>query len=157
MAPVLVTGATGNVGSAVLRCLTANGVAARVAGRPGRAEDHLPDNVVALDFTDPSTWSAAFDGVESMFLMRPPAIGNVRRDLLPPSRPLGTLAYATSCSCRFGRRSTRAICLWSSPSISERSQPLFRTRHLARQEPTTADLLARDAEEERPWTFSPWV
>ncbi len=28
---------------------------------------------------------------------------------------------------------------------------------LARQQPTTAHLLASDAEEERPWAFSPWV
>ena len=83
MAHILVTGATGNVGSAVLRSLTANGVEARVAGRAGRIADRTPDNVVAFDFTDPGTWSAAFRGVESMFLMRPPVIGNVRRDLLP--------------------------------------------------------------------------
>jgi len=80
---VLVTGATGNVGSAVLRTLTANGVEARVAGRLGRTADGAPAYYVALDFTGPGTWSAAFTGVESMFLMRPPAIGNVRRDLLP--------------------------------------------------------------------------
>ena len=36
-----------------------------------------------LDFTDPSTWATAFRGVESLFLVRPPAIGNVKRDLLP--------------------------------------------------------------------------
>ena len=83
MAPILVTGATGNVGSAVLRTLTANGAVARVAGRLGRTAEGRPDNVVAFDFTDPGTWSAAFEGVESMFLMRPPAIGKVRRDLLP--------------------------------------------------------------------------
>jgi uncharacterized protein YbjT (DUF2867 family) len=83
VAPILVTGATGNVGSAVLRTLAANGVEARVAGRAGQAGAHLPDDGVAFDFADPSTWSAAFEGVDSMFLMRPPAIGNVRRDLLP--------------------------------------------------------------------------
>lgn len=83
MAPILVTGATGNVGSAVLRTLTAHGAETRVAGRPGGAADRLADDGVAFDFVDPSTWSAAFAGVESMFLLRPPAIGNVRRDLLP--------------------------------------------------------------------------
>ena len=82
MAPILVTGATGNVGSAVLRSLTANG---EKPASPAVSADRrrAPDNVVAFDFTDPGTWSAAFGGVESMFLMRPPAIGNVRRDLLP--------------------------------------------------------------------------
>jgi len=81
--PVLVTGATGNVGSAVLRTLIANGVEARVAKRLARTAEGTPGDVVAFDFTDPATWSAAFTGVEWRFLMRPPAIGNVRRDLLP--------------------------------------------------------------------------
>ena len=84
MAPILVTGATGNVGSAVLRSLTAqrgrNSSRPAVSAGPPKS---TPDNVVAFDFADPGTWSAAFEGVESMFLMRPPAIGNVRRDLLP--------------------------------------------------------------------------
>lgn len=75
------TGATGNVGRAVLRTLTANGVEPRVARRPGGAGSHPSD--VAFDFTEPGTWSAAFAGIESMFLLRPPALGNVRRDLLP--------------------------------------------------------------------------
>jgi len=37
---------------------------------------------VSLDFTDPSTWSA-FDGVERMFLMRPPQLSNIARDMIP--------------------------------------------------------------------------
>jgi uncharacterized protein YbjT (DUF2867 family) len=38
---------------------------------------------VPFDFTDALTWPDAFSGVESLFLVRPPAVGNVRRDLLP--------------------------------------------------------------------------
>ncbi|SDR81957.1 Uncharacterized conserved protein YbjT, contains NAD(P)-binding and DUF2867 domains [Paraoerskovia marina] len=68
---ILVTGASGNVGGAVTRALDAAGVTYAVAERPG------------FDFTDSSTWASTFDGVESMFLVRPPAIGNVKRDLLP--------------------------------------------------------------------------
>lgn len=83
--PILVTGATGNVGRAVLRALIAAGEDTRIAARPGRAGAELPDqgDVVAFDFTQPETWSAAYEDVRSMFLMRPPALGNVRRDLLP--------------------------------------------------------------------------
>ncbi|BDZ43360.1 NAD(P)-dependent oxidoreductase [Paraoerskovia sediminicola] len=80
MAKILVTGASGNVGAAVVRALTEAGVEHRTADR------HVPagtTDAVAFHFTDPSTWSAAFEGVESLFLVRPPAIGNVRRDLLP--------------------------------------------------------------------------
>lgn len=38
---------------------------------------------VRFDFTDPTSWRAVFDGVEVMLLVRPPAVGNVKRDLLP--------------------------------------------------------------------------
>ncbi|GAA1724819.1 NAD(P)H-binding protein [Isoptericola hypogeus] len=77
---ILVTGASGNVGSAVVRELEAAGADLRLAVRsPGPADGRE----VAFDFTDPATWRTAFDGVRSMFLVRPPAIGNVKRDLLP--------------------------------------------------------------------------
>ena len=82
MAAILVTGTSGNVGGAVLRALTAAGTHPRIAVRPGLTSPP-PDGAVAFDFTQPDRWSAAFAGVESMFLLRPPALGNVRRDLLP--------------------------------------------------------------------------
>jgi len=76
----LVTGARGNVGEVVARELLNSVEDVRLAVRaptPGVA------NEVTFDFTDPATWARAFDGIESMFLVRPPAIGNVKRDLLP--------------------------------------------------------------------------
>lgn len=77
---ILVTGANGNVGQAVARELRAQDADLRLAVRSpaGGAVD-----AVAFDFTDPTTWSRTFEGARSMFLMRPPAIGNVTRDLLP--------------------------------------------------------------------------
>jgi uncharacterized protein YbjT (DUF2867 family) len=85
LSSILITGATGNVGRVVLRALTAAGTQTRVALRPGRTGGSRPEagDAIAFDFTDPATWSRAFAGVESMFLVRPPALGNVRRDLLP--------------------------------------------------------------------------
>ncbi|WP_265523616.1 NmrA family NAD(P)-binding protein [Oerskovia flava] len=80
MSTILVTGASGNVGAAVVRILTAAGVDHR------RADRHSPaghGDTVVFDFTDPATWAGAFEGVHSLFLVRPPAIGNVTRDLLP--------------------------------------------------------------------------
>ena len=80
---VLVTGATGNVGRAVARYLVDQGepVISAVSGAVG--------NVVAgsearpFDFTDSSGWSAAFAGVDRLFLLRPPAISDVQRYLFP--------------------------------------------------------------------------
>lgn len=88
--PVLVTGATGNVGRYVV-----DGVSA--AGRSVRAAVPHPDRVqrppgagavtsVRFSFTEPSTWTTAFDGVEVMFLMRPPHLSNIDRDLVPALR-----------------------------------------------------------------------
>lgn len=81
--PILVTGASGNVGRAVVRTLLTNKAEVRLAGRSGQSASQTGVDTVDFDFTDASTWPAAFRGVESMFLMRPPAIGNVGRDLLP--------------------------------------------------------------------------
>ena len=38
---------------------------------------------VRFDFSDPSTYEAAFAGVETMVLVRPPDMTNPRRDLFP--------------------------------------------------------------------------
>jgi uncharacterized protein YbjT (DUF2867 family) len=88
---ILVTGASGNVGREVMRALAERGVAARAAipdpigGRsPGEATNAVGTvDTVRFDFTDPSTFPAAFDGVERLFLVRPPAISAVERDIRP--------------------------------------------------------------------------
>ena len=71
MGEILITGASGNVGGAVARALAEHAVPYRTAERPG------------FDFTDPTTWAETFAGVRELFLVRSPALGNVRRDLLP--------------------------------------------------------------------------
>lgn len=69
---ILVTGARGRVGRAVLDALLAAGVPAgdlRASGRDPSLLD-LPDGVtgVALDLTDPASLAAALEGVEQVFL-----------------------------------------------------------------------------------------
>ena len=84
-APILVTGATGNVGAPLVRELLGLGAPVRVAARdPDAAAAALGGGVdaVRFDITDPATFGA-FDGVERMFLLRPPAVSDVKRDVVP--------------------------------------------------------------------------
>lgn len=82
--PVLVLGATGTVGREVLRGLGERGAPARAAARtPSAAVVAGGAPVVRFDLSDRSTWAPALDGVTALFLMRPPAVVAVRRDLLP--------------------------------------------------------------------------
>lgn len=76
--PILVTGATGNVGAPLVEALRVEGAAVRPASRHNRDPEG-----VSFDFADPATWEAAFDGVRSMFLVRPPQVADVRAGLMP--------------------------------------------------------------------------
>jgi uncharacterized protein YbjT (DUF2867 family) len=78
---ILVTGATGNVGRHLVAELSAVDVGVRLASRSGPASP--TGSAVRFDFTEPPTWAAAFTGIDVMFLVRPPALSRVRRDLLP--------------------------------------------------------------------------
>lgn len=81
---VLVTGATGTVGRALVTELLAAGVPVRAGvRRPGQTD--LPGGAeqVHLDFADPATAAPALAGVDRVFLMRPPAISDVRTALGP--------------------------------------------------------------------------
>lgn len=83
--PVLVTGAPGNVGTPLVRELLGLGASVRVAARDvDAAAATFGDavEVVRFDFTDPATFTA-FEGVERMFLLRPPAIADVAGVLGP--------------------------------------------------------------------------
>ena len=75
--PVLVTGATGNAGRAVLDALLARGLPARAAVRNPRGR--FPDGVDAarFDFGEPETWAAALDGAKGVFLVLPPGLGRL--------------------------------------------------------------------------------
>lgn len=89
MGVILVTGALGNVGAEVIAHL----MAGKAAGRTIRAADLSVEKVrerfgdaveaVAFDFSKKETFSPAFTGVESMFLMRPPQISDVKHFIFP--------------------------------------------------------------------------
>lgn len=83
--PVLVTGASGNVGREVVRALVARGIPVRVTGRAGKAPPDAPPGVesVPLDFARPETFEPAVRGIRGLFLLRPPAIADVDSTLNP--------------------------------------------------------------------------
>lgn len=77
MDTVLVTGATGTVGSRVVAQLEDAAVRVRAAVRD-TATATVPEGVetVPFDFERPETWGRALEGVTSMFLVRPPELGH---------------------------------------------------------------------------------
>lgn len=80
--PILVTGATGNVGSAVVTRLLARGVECRIGVRDPASVPPRPGvTPVALDLRRPDGFSAAVAGAGGLFLVRPPAIADVRPTL----------------------------------------------------------------------------
>jgi uncharacterized protein YbjT (DUF2867 family) len=82
---VLVTGASGNVGSYVVKELLNMGEQVVSAGTDIRKLEGLFESrkdVVYLDLTDKSTFDKALEGVDRVFLMRPPHLGKPK-DLYP--------------------------------------------------------------------------
>src|SRR3954464_7365985 len=71
---ILVTGATGTTGSALLRLLEQRGVAVRAMIRRDRDAARLgltPAAVVVADFDDPGSIRAALRGVHGVYLVTP--------------------------------------------------------------------------------------
>lgn len=67
---ILITGATGTIGSDVIRQLAAQGVAVRAATRdPERAGFPAGVEVVRVDYRDPATFGPAMRGVEAALLV----------------------------------------------------------------------------------------
>ena len=90
MKPVLVTGATGTVGKEVVAALQSSGRKLRVATTNSaktaprfEAQGLTAGDVVKLEFGDSATYPAAFEGVEKMFLMRPPQITDIKNKMIP--------------------------------------------------------------------------
>lgn len=83
---IVITGAPGNVGTELVRQLKHMQVSFRVGAR--RAESAQLElgeaiNVVTFDFLKPDTYESTFAGAERLFLVRPPSLANVQRDIAP--------------------------------------------------------------------------
>lgn len=77
------TGSSGNVGRALVAALLEAGDPVRATVRPGAPTPEPDRDVVTFDFEEPTTWGAALDGVDRVFLMRPPAISDTKRVIRP--------------------------------------------------------------------------
>jgi len=83
---ILVIGATGNVGSEVVKILLEQGQSVIAAVRdPAKARRTLGDGPVYLpfDFKQPESFAAAFAGIDKVFLVRPPDISDIKKYVAP--------------------------------------------------------------------------
>lgn len=79
-------GAMGNVGAEVIKTLQAQGVRVRAADLfPERVKQRFGEDIEAVpfDFSKPETFAPAFRGIKKMFLMRPPQISDIQKDMVP--------------------------------------------------------------------------
>ena len=84
--PILVIGATGNVGQAVVRSLHHCGSISRATTLNDQTAINLPreaDETVIFDFAKPETFKDSFKYVKKMFLMRPPALSDANKYFKP--------------------------------------------------------------------------
>ncbi|MGW5664042.1 SDR family oxidoreductase [Streptomyces sp. NPDC003758] len=91
---ILVTGASGNVGTALLTRLHADGVAARAAYRDPHTTAQVIESggqAVTLDLTMPDTIGPALDGIEAVFLLgaTSPAQTTHELNMLAAARAVG--------------------------------------------------------------------
>jgi uncharacterized protein YbjT (DUF2867 family) len=84
---IFITGATGNVGAEIVRQLSELEHHVRVAQRNLHSSSNWsPSSTVEyvnFDFKQPQTFAKAFQGVKRVFLMRPPALSQVKTYMYP--------------------------------------------------------------------------
>ena len=86
MGKILITGATGNVGRELVKiCSSENVEAVAAVSDLAKSAGRFPSGIEPreFDFTRPETYAGAMRRVSKVFLMRPPAVSNVRRDIYP--------------------------------------------------------------------------
>jgi uncharacterized protein YbjT (DUF2867 family) len=116
MSKILVTGATGTIGKEVVRALRAKNLDVRAGARTPeklKALEALGAEVVALDYEDPASVKAAFQGVDRVFLLTP-----FVEDPIPLVK--GALQAARDAGVRFVLRMSAGGADASSPAVLAR-------------------------------------
>lgn len=81
---IFVTGASGNVGAAVVEYLCTRQVPIRIGSRKlNSTHSQAGIEAVSFDFLDANTYRSAVQGCKAVFLLRPPAISDTRKTLNP--------------------------------------------------------------------------
>ena len=92
MDSILITGASGNVGSAALKSLSRhkNQYACFIADRYAAGQESSEDQrkIRKFDFLDASSWPDALKGINKVFLLRPPKIADVDNIFVPLIRSM---------------------------------------------------------------------
>ena len=87
MTTILVLGSTGNIGSFVVDNLVKKGVNVKAAvtsiEKGKKFFEYRNVEVVEFDFLRPDTYRDALDGVNKLFLVRPPQLASPKQDMLP--------------------------------------------------------------------------
>jgi uncharacterized protein YbjT (DUF2867 family) len=81
---ILVTGATGNVGKEVVKWLDKNQLPHTLALENEKMQEIFSTkNSVIFNFYDESTWENSIKNIDSVFLLRPPVISDVKKYIFP--------------------------------------------------------------------------
>ncbi|MDC7235349.1 MAG: SDR family oxidoreductase [Spirochaetales bacterium] len=81
---ILVTGANGNTGKELIQILSSKGLHPVAAVRNPENKDLSGDVEHRLfDFSKPESWENALEGISKVFLVRPPHISNIKKEMLP--------------------------------------------------------------------------
>jgi len=83
MINILVTGSSGNVGKEVIHALNTYKDIRAISTVSSKEQLAKTKEAVLFNFMDESTWDNALEGVDTLFLMRPPAISDVQTHLFP--------------------------------------------------------------------------
>ncbi|GHO42058.1 SDR family oxidoreductase [Ktedonospora formicarum] len=91
MSPILITGATGHIGTHLIKQLTAKGYPVRALVRSSEKAAGLPEEVERIigDLAHPATLSAAIEGVDRVFLMDPSTGLDFTRNMVQVGRHAG--------------------------------------------------------------------